>query len=71
MQLTFSQVLQAHAPEWALVQRHHSEDIFGIQLCGSSPQQLTRVAQLVEDGHIDCDFIDLNLVSQSIFSILY
>jgi hypothetical protein len=25
------------------------------------------VAQLVEDGHIDCDFIDLNLVSQIYF----
>ena len=57
------QLLQAHAPEWALVQRHQSEDIFGIQVCGSSPQQMSRVAQLVQDGHIDCDFVDLNLVS--------
>lgn len=55
------QLLQAHQPEWALVQRHESEDIFGIQLCGSSPHQLSRVAQLVEDGHINADFVDLNL----------
>ena len=49
------QLLQGHQPEWALVQRHHTEDIFGIQVCGSSPQQMTRLARIVED-HIDCDF---------------
>lgn len=49
------QLLQGHQPEWALVQRHRSEDIFGIQVCGSSPQQMTRLARIVED-HIDCDF---------------
>ena len=54
-------ILQAHQPEWALVQRHVSEDIFGIQLCGLHPHQFGRVAQLVEDGHIDVDFVDLNL----------
>ena len=67
------QILQAHAPEWALVQRHTSEDIFGIQVCGGSPQQMGRVAQLVEDGHIDCDFVDINLVKKTYpttFSIL-
>jgi len=55
------QILQGHQPEWALVQRHDSEDIFGIQLCGCQPHQFGRVAQLVEDGHIDVDFVDLNL----------
>ena len=54
-------ILQGHQPEWALVQRHVSEDIFGIQLCGLHPHQFGRVAQLVEDGHIDVDFVDLNL----------
>ena len=49
------QLLQGHQPEWALVQRHYTEDIFGIQVCGSSPQQMTRLARIVED-HIDCDF---------------
>ena len=49
------QLLQGHQPEWALVQRHHTEDIFGIQVCGSSPQQMARLARIVED-HIDCDF---------------
>ena len=54
-------ILQAHLPEWALVQRHESEDIFGIQLCGSHPHQFGRVAKLIEDGHIDVDFVDINL----------
>jgi tRNA-dihydrouridine synthase 3 len=56
-----TQLLQGHLPEWALVQRHECEDIFGIQLCGCHPHQFSRVATLVEDGHIDADFIDLNL----------
>merc|ERR1719273_3102726 len=55
------QLLQGHQPEWALVQRHESEDIFGIQLCGCQPHQFGRVAQLVEDNQIDVDFVDLNL----------
>ena len=55
------QILQGHQPEWALVQRHESEDMFGIQLCGPSPQQMARVAQLIDDGHIKCDFVDINL----------
>ena len=54
-------LLQGHTPEWALVQKHVSEDVFGIQVCGSSPHQMGRVAQLVRDGHIDVDFVDINL----------
>lgn len=53
-------ILQGHQPEWALLQRHSSEDVFGIQICGSNPNQMTRVASLVE-AHVDCDFVDLNL----------
>ncbi len=53
-------LLQGHGPEWALVQRHCSEDLFGVQLCGGSPQQMARAAQLVEE-HVDCDFVDINL----------
>lgn len=55
------QLLQGHQPEWALVQRHSSEDLFGIQLCGCQPHQFGRVAKLIEDGKIDVDFVDLNL----------
>jgi len=54
-------LLQGSTPEWALVQKHVSEDVFGIQICGSSPHQMGRVAQLVQDGHIDCDFVDINM----------
>merc|ERR1740128_1179719 len=35
-------LLQGHAPEWALMQRHHTEDFFGIQVCGCSPPQMSR-----------------------------
>jgi len=54
-------LLQGHTPEWALVQRHASEDVFGVQVCGSSPHQMSRVAQLIGDQHIDVDFVDINL----------
>ena len=54
-------LLQGHAPEWALLQRHASEDLFGVQLCGGSPQQMARAAHLIEAVGVDCDFVDVNL----------
>ncbi|KZC04502.1 PREDICTED: tRNA-dihydrouridine(47) synthase [NAD(P)(+)]-like [Dufourea novaeangliae] len=53
-------ILQGAHEEWALVKRHESEDVFGVQLCGNNPGVLTRCAQLL-DEEIDIDFIDLNL----------
>jgi tRNA-dihydrouridine synthase 3 len=53
-------LLQGHGPEWALVQRHHSEDFFGVQVCGCSPNQMSKVAQLLEEN-VDCDFVDINM----------
>ncbi|XP_078044413.1 dihydrouridine synthase 3 [Augochlora pura] len=53
-------ILQGAHEEWALVKRHESEDIFGVQLCGNNPGVLTRCAQLL-NKEIDVDFIDLNL----------
>ncbi|XP_061933974.1 tRNA-dihydrouridine(47) synthase [NAD(P)(+)]-like isoform X2 [Apis cerana] len=53
-------ILKGAHEEWALVKRHESEDIFGIQLCGNNPGVLTRCAQLLNE-QIDVDFIDLNL----------
>ena len=53
------QLLKGHQPEWALTQRHHSEDLFGIQICGGSPQQMARLAQVIEEN-VDCDFVDIN-----------
>lgn len=53
-------ILKGANEEWALVKRHESEDIFGVQICGNNPGVLTRCAQLLED-EIEVDFIDLNL----------
>ncbi|CAG9460924.1 unnamed protein product [Pedinophyceae sp. YPF-701] len=52
-------ILQGHSSEWALMRRHSSEDIFGVQICGGFPDALARCAQLIEDN-IDCDFVDIN-----------
>ncbi|KAL3282482.1 hypothetical protein HHI36_005665 [Cryptolaemus montrouzieri] len=53
-------LLQGAPQEWALVKRHHTEDIFGVQLCANNPYLLTKCGQLL-DQEIDVDFIDLNL----------
>jgi len=54
------QLLQGHGAEWALTKKHPSEDFFGVQLCGCSPPQMARVAQLCEEK-LDCDFVDINM----------
>lgn len=46
--------------EWALTKRHISEDIFGVQLCGSSPAIISQAAQLVQET-AKVDYIDLNI----------
>lgn len=53
-------LLQGAQQEWALVKRHHTEDLFGVQLCGNNPHLLTRCAQMLEK-ETNIDFIDLNL----------
>lgn len=53
-------LLQGQQSEWALLKRHHTEDIFGIQLCGPHPDVMTRCSQLLSET-ISFDFIDLNL----------
>lgn len=55
-----SSLLQGAQQEWALVKRHHTEDIFGVQLCGNNPHVLTKCAWLLE-REANIDFIDLNL----------
>lgn len=52
-------LLQGQQSEWALVRRHESEDIFGIQLCGGYPDSMTRCAQLICET-MNVDFIDIN-----------
>lgn len=46
--------------EWALVKRHASEDLFGVQLCANNPQLLTFACQLLKEK-AELDFIDLNI----------
>ena len=58
-------LLQGHAAEWALLRRHPSEDIFGIQVCGGYSDSVSRCMQLLDDevasiGGID--FVDINMV---------
>lgn len=55
-----SSLLQGAPQEWALVKRHHTENIFGVQLCANNPHLLTKCGQLLEK-EVDIDFIDLNL----------
>jgi tRNA-dihydrouridine synthase 3 len=34
--------------EWALMRRHQSEDVFGIQVTGNHPTMMGRVANIME-----------------------
>ncbi|CAM9173462.1 unnamed protein product [Chrysoparadoxa australica] len=53
-------LLKGQQSEWTLLKKHRSEDIFGVQLAGAHPDQLTRVAEVIEDN-VAVDFVDLNL----------
>ncbi|KAJ2748195.1 tRNA-dihydrouridine synthase 3 [Coemansia sp. BCRC 34490] len=55
-----SSLLQGQASEWALVKRHPSETIFGVQLAGSKAEVIGRAAELVS-AECEVDFIDLNM----------
>ncbi|XP_049329485.1 tRNA-dihydrouridine(47) synthase [NAD(P)(+)]-like isoform X2 [Astyanax mexicanus] len=52
-------LLQGQASEWALLKRHHTEDLFGVQLEGCFPDTMTRCAELLNQN-IDVDFVDIN-----------
>lgn len=53
-------LLQGSPSEWALVKRHTSEDLYGVQLCGSNAEAMTKCAQLL-DEQTSIDFIDINM----------
>lgn len=53
-------LLRVMTPEWALVKRHESEDIFGVQICGNNPYIISKTAQMLQEN-TDIDFIDINL----------
>ncbi|KFV00299.1 tRNA-dihydrouridine(47) synthase [NAD(P)(+)]-like, partial [Pterocles gutturalis] len=52
--------LQGQSSEWALLKRHHSEDIFGVQLEGAFPDTMTKCAELLNQT-IEVDFVDINV----------
>ncbi|XP_064647804.1 tRNA-dihydrouridine(47) synthase [NAD(P)(+)]-like isoform X2 [Lineus longissimus] len=53
-------ILQGQQSEWALLKRHSSEDLFGVQLCGGHADTMTRCAELL-NRTLDLDFIDVNV----------
>ncbi|OMO74420.1 tRNA-dihydrouridine synthase [Corchorus capsularis] len=53
-------LLQGQASEWALLRRHSSEDLFGVQICGAYPDTVARTVELI-DKECTVDFIDINM----------
>ncbi|KAF7810829.1 tRNA-dihydrouridine(47) synthase [NAD(P)(+)]-like [Senna tora] len=53
-------LLQGQASEWALLRRHSSEDLFGVQICGAHPDTVARTVELIEQ-ECTIDFIDINM----------
>ncbi|XP_043709603.1 tRNA-dihydrouridine(47) synthase [NAD(P)(+)]-like isoform X1 [Telopea speciosissima] len=53
-------LLQGQASEWALLRRHSSEDLFGVQICGAYPDTIARTIDLI-DRECTVDFIDINM----------
>ncbi|XP_037549404.1 tRNA-dihydrouridine(47) synthase [NAD(P)(+)]-like [Nematolebias whitei] len=52
-------LLQGHQSEWALLKRHESEDVFGVQVEGCFPDTMTRCAELI-NSYTEVDFVDIN-----------
>lgn len=53
-------ILSGLPSEWALVKRHPSEKIFGVQLAGGFADTMSKAAQIVTEN-MEVDFIDVNL----------
>ncbi|TYZ64497.1 hypothetical protein PybrP1_000137 [[Pythium] brassicae (nom. inval.)] len=53
-------LLHAQQSEWALLRRHASEDVFGVQIAGGHGDQMARVCELLA-RETDVDFIDINM----------
>ena len=53
-------LLNGQQSEWALLKRHPSEDIFGVQIAAAHGDQFTRCAELLE-REASVDFVDVNM----------
>lgn len=49
----------AQQSEWALTRRHRRETLFGVQVCGSSPYLMSKVAEII-NSECTVDFVDIN-----------
>jgi tRNA-dihydrouridine synthase 3 len=52
-------LLQGSQSEWALLRRHSSEDVFGVQIAGGYVDTVTAAVELI-NAEAQVDFIDLN-----------
>ena len=59
-------LVTGHNEEWALVRRHKSEKMFGVQVAGGYPNRMVPVAEMLakEIGN-GIDFVDVNLVRRA------
>lgn len=55
-----SNLLEGKPSEWALLKRHPSEDVFGVQIAAGFPDQFTRISEVLEK-EVEIDFLDMNL----------
>ncbi|KAJ2848302.1 tRNA-dihydrouridine(47) synthase [NAD(P)(+)]-like protein [Coemansia brasiliensis] len=53
-------IVQGQGTELALLRRHASEDLFGVQLAGSRAEAMGKAAEFVSNN-CDVDFIDVNV----------
>ena len=57
---TVDTLIKGQKSEWALLKRHPSEDVFGVQLAGSNEHMMGKIAEII-DREFSVDFIDLNM----------
>jgi tRNA-dihydrouridine synthase 3 len=55
-------ILNGQASEWALLRRHQSEDVYGVQIAGNHPDMMGRVARV---SNLFCCLIFLGHVSNN------
>lgn len=56
-------LVQNEKNEFALLKRHKSEDVFGVQICGNNVAVMAKAAEILsaEDYGVHVDFIDINM----------